>query len=144
MLSGQFEQLSRWLDKAGIGLLELTGPGTHLRLERGRTADPCQHAANSADGRERDREIQSPLTVRAPIAGTLLLKHPMHDTPLADRGRRLDAGQTVALLQIGPLLVSVTTPEAGIVADVLGQDGSLIGFGTEILRLARTGSQNAP
>jgi acetyl-CoA carboxylase biotin carboxyl carrier protein len=132
------DQLSAWLDEAGIDVLELIGPDRQLRLER--AGKPGQDAAESSIA-ERKRHVPGGSTVKAPIAGTLLLKHPMHDTPLVVRGHRICAGQTVALLQIGTLLVSVTAPQDGIVTDVLGQDGSLIGFGTEIVRLAVPGSE---
>src|SRR5262245_59733319 len=134
------DQLSAWLDEAGIDVLELTGPGKQLRLER--DARPGSGKGNAEPPAVvSETHVPGGCTVRAPIAGILLLKHPMHETPLVVRGHRICAGQTVALLQIGALLVSVTTPQDGIVTDVLGQDGSLIGFGTEIVRLAVPGSE---
>jgi acetyl-CoA carboxylase biotin carboxyl carrier protein len=132
MLLRDFEQISAWLDEAEIDVLELIGPRERLHVERDGRPAPRQPAA---------KQIRDRFAVKAPMAGRLLLKHPMQDTLLVSRGMRIRAGQVVALLQIGVLLVSVRTPRDGVVMDVLEHDGSLIGFGTEIVRLAGLGSE---
>jgi len=43
-------------------------------------------------------------------------------------------------LQIGALLVPIEAPREGIVANLLVEDGTLVGFGTGIIRLNDIGS----
>ena len=47
------------------------------------------------------------------------------------------AGQAVGLLQIGPLLLPVTAPLAGVVAAVLAAEGHAVGYGTALVELQR-------
>jgi acetyl-CoA carboxylase biotin carboxyl carrier protein len=61
--------------------------------------------------------------------------HPLAATPLARIGERVGAGQTVGLLQIGPLLLPVTAPQAGIVDSIHAADGLPVGYGAPLVEL---------
>lgn len=137
------EQLSAWLAEAGIDRLELSGPDARLRIGRaddeGNGPDDAFTANDLAEAKIR---AQHGLTVNAPAAGILLHRHPMHEAPLAPCGSPIRAGQTVALLRIGALLLPVEAPRDGVVTDLLVQHGTLVGYGTEIIELSPTGQEN--
>lgn len=127
------EQLSLWLAEAGIDYLELSGPDRELRL--GCAVKQRRQAKTT------DTAGVVPHAVRAPMAGTLLYTHPMRRAPLAPRGSLVRAGQTVALLQVGALLVPIDAPCDGVVVEVLAKEGTLVGFGAEIIRLSNIASE---
>jgi acetyl-CoA carboxylase biotin carboxyl carrier protein len=137
------EQFSAWLAEAGIDRLELSGPDGRLCLE---SAAPDENGPADADAaiQAAAAEIdgQPGFAVRALGAGILLHRHPMRETPLAPYGARIRAGQTVALLQIGVLLLPVDAFRDGTVTSLLADDGALVGFGTEIIELSATQSEN--
>ena len=126
-------QLSASLDDAGIGLLELRGPGVLLRLGR--------DAADAAPAGERDVAVpvasrstpSTGVTVNAPSAGVFLYAHPMHSTPLAPDGAQVRAGAPIGLLQIGALLLPVCAPRAACVTGLRVVDGTLVGYGTPLV-----------
>ena len=124
------DQLLSWLAEAGIDYLELSGPDRQLRLggavEQGIQADMAVHAG----------AVTQAVTVRAPLVGTLLRSHPIRRVPLAPCGSLVRAGQTVALLQVGSLLVPIDAPCDGVVVEEVAQEGALVGFGAEITRLS--------
>jgi acetyl-CoA carboxylase biotin carboxyl carrier protein len=62
----------------------------------------------------------------------------MQEAPLAPCGSRIRAGQTVALLQIGALLLPIGAPRDGSVTGVLVPHGTLVGYGTKIIELSAT------
>lgn len=130
------DQLSLWLAEAGIDYLELSGPDRELRL--GRAAQQGLQANTTDTAREVTR------AVRAPMVGTLLHSHPMRRVPLAPCGSLVRAGQTVALLQIGALLVPIDAPCDGVVVEVVAEEGALVGFGAEIIRLSDIASGASP
>jgi acetyl-CoA carboxylase biotin carboxyl carrier protein len=137
------EQLSAWLAQAGIDRLELSGPDGRLCLGRAAPDDNGPDDADAAiQAAEAEIDGEHGFEVRAPGAGILLHRHPMRDTPLAPCGVRIRAGQTVALLQIGALLVPVDALCDGIVTNLLADHGALVGFGTEIIELSATQSEN--
>jgi acetyl-CoA carboxylase biotin carboxyl carrier protein len=119
-------QLAAWLAGTDIGLLELRTPQGTLRL-----------------GRQGDDIVQLPaevteaetVSVHAPSVGVFLHSHPLAAAPLARIGERVDAGRAVGLLQIGPLLLPVTAPQAGIVDSIHAADGLHVGYGTPLVEL---------
>lgn len=73
--------------------------------------------------------------IHAPGVGLFLTRHPLRDAPLADPGRRVRAGQTVALLRIGLLLRPVTAPAAGHLGPALAEEGVMVGYGIPLFHL---------
>jgi acetyl-CoA carboxylase biotin carboxyl carrier protein len=134
------EQISAWLKEAGIDDLELSGPDRQLRLRAGR-ADHPDDAITEVNSAEAEFRAQH-FTVNAPTVGILLHRHPMQDRPLAPCGCRIRAGQTVALLQIGALLLPVEAPRDGTVTRLLAEHGALVGYGTQIVELSATGAEH--
>lgn len=119
-------QLAAWLAGTDIGLLELRTPQGTLRLGR-QGDDIVELPAEEAE--------PEPLSIHAPSVGVFLHSHPLAATPLARIGQRVEAGQTVGLLKIGPLLLPVTAPQAGIVDGVHAADGLAVGYGTPLVDL---------
>ena len=130
------QQLATSLADAGIGLLELRGPGVLLRLGRD-AADVAAgvEASVSTPGPSRPTP-SSGATVSAPAAGVFLHAHPMQSTPLAPVGAPVRAGAPIGLLQIGALMLPVTAPRAAVVAGLLVAHGATVGYGTPLVELA--------
>ncbi len=122
-------QLAAWLAGTDIGLLELRTPQGTLRLGR-QGDDIVELPAEAAESET--------VPVHATSVGVFLLSHPLATAPLAPLariGERVDAGQTVGLLKIGPLLLPVTAPQAGIVGGIHAADGLAVGYGTPLVDL---------
>ncbi|KQW61848.1 acetyl-CoA carboxylase biotin carboxyl carrier protein [Variovorax sp. Root411] len=120
-------QLAAWLSGTDIGLLELRTPEGTLRL--GRLGDgivelPVEEA-----------EEPELLPIDAPSVGVFLHSHPLTTAPLVRTGQRVEAGQTVGLLKIGPLLLPVTTPQPGVVENIRVDDAATVGYGTPLVDL---------
>lgn len=130
------QQLATSLADAGIGLLELRGPGVLLRLGRD-AADVAAgvEASVSTPGPSRSTPSTG-TTVNAPAAGVFLHAHPMQSTPLAPVGAPVRAGAPIGLLQIGALMLPVTAPRAAVVAGLLVAHGATVGYGTPLVELA--------
>jgi acetyl-CoA carboxylase biotin carboxyl carrier protein len=130
------QQLSASLADAGIGLLELRGPGVLLRLGRDAAdvAPAREHSVATPDALK--YAPSSGTTVNAPAAGIFLHTHPMQSTPLAPVGAPVRAGAPIALLQIGALLLPVPAPRAAVVAGLLVAHGTTVGYGTPLVELA--------
>jgi acetyl-CoA carboxylase biotin carboxyl carrier protein len=119
-------QLAAWLAGTDIGLLELRTPQGTLRL--GRQGD---------DIVELPAEVTEAGTVpvHAPSVGVFLHSHPLAAAPLVRIGENVLAGQTVGLLQIGPLLLPVTVTQAGEVIAMCVAHGLPVGYGMPLVEL---------
>ena len=116
-------QICGWLAGTGIELFELRGPGTLIRLQRNGTTYAVPPATVTAD------------VVRSGSVGVLRLAHPLRPAPLVHVGDAVRAGQALAVLQLGAVLLSVAAPRDGVVRRILAADGSTIGYGEPLVEL---------
>ncbi|HEY0275134.1 MAG TPA: hypothetical protein VGC31_03565 [Paenirhodobacter sp.] len=108
--------LACWLEAASLSSIEIEHEGTRIVVRVGAAAEvACAQAATA---------------VFAPIAGQMLNTHPMR-TVATD----VAAGEAVAFVRIGPILVPVPAPQAGHVTDRTAPDGVLVGHGDILLSL---------
>lgn len=120
-------ELAAWLANTDIGLLELRTPTGTLRL--GRQGDSIVELPQ-----EETEETES-VQVKAPSVGTYLHGHPSAAAALAIVGQRVNTGQVIGLLNIGPLLLPVTAPQTGIVDAIHVANGVAVGYGTVLIDL---------
>ncbi|NPC57213.1 acetyl-CoA carboxylase biotin carboxyl carrier protein [Caenimonas soli] len=130
----EVQQLSRWLEATDIDLLELQGPGEHLRLRRNGTR--VELVPSDTAGNEPESKV-----VAAASVGVFLHGHPLRAEPLVPPGAVVGAGQVVGLLRIGALLLPVTAPQDGILAAMLAEPGTIVGYGTPLVELQSPGRQ---
>jgi acetyl-CoA carboxylase biotin carboxyl carrier protein len=127
-------QLSDWLSATDIDRLELRGPGQFIRLHRdgGRIV-----VASDEDIREPVPEpVAAPsVAATASSVGVFLHRHPLQRAALAEVGATVRCGQVVGLLQIGALLLPVTSPCDGVVAGLLVEQGATVGYGARLVEL---------
>lgn len=124
----QTSRFAAWLADTDIGLFELRTPQGTLRLGR-QGDDIVELPAEVAEAET------APLSVHARSVGVFLHNHPLAAAPLVRIGERVDAGQTIGLLKIGPLLLPVAVPQSGIVGGVHAADGLAVGYGTPLVDL---------
>lgn len=129
----ELQQLSAWLVATDIRLLELNGPDVRLRLRHeGARVEVVDDTATWPPYDGKPAEV-SRSVARAGSVGIFLHCHPLHEAPLTQPGASMRAGQTLGLLQIGGLLLPVTTPEDGTVTGTLVGHGEAVGFGTPLV-----------
>ncbi|MEP6876473.1 MAG: acetyl-CoA carboxylase biotin carboxyl carrier protein subunit [Burkholderiales bacterium] len=134
MNTDQIEQLSAWLVATDIGVLELRGPGTQLRLRNDGGAAPVRQESIAVPPAPARPQARS-LTVDAPSVGVFLHRHPLRDGALAPVGAQIRTGQPVGLLQIGALLLSICAPQAATVTGLRVAHGTAVGYGTPLVDL---------
>ena len=127
--------LTGWLESSGARELEIGTPdGGMLRIALDVGAGPVQSA-----GAEPTVAAVSPEgpAISAPMAGLFRDRHPVvpETEPLAGEGRALEAGAVVGFVEVGPVLLPVIAPSAGLVGEVHARDGQLIGYGDAVLTM---------
>ena len=134
---GQVRQLTEWLQATDISLLELRGPGESIRLCR-QASGEVREAAAPASACAATAQVPTTATtvVRAGSVGVALQAHPLRTEPLVQPGQQVAAGQPLALLRIGMVLLPVAAPRAGVVSRILFTHESAVGFGTPLVELA--------
>ena len=129
----EVRRLSEWLAGTDITLLELSGPGKLIRLRRNGGepgGDPQPQSPLTADAAP-----AAPTVVRAGSVGVLLHAHPLRAEPLARVGQQVAAGQTIALLKVGLVLLAVPASRAGTVSRIVAAHEALVGYGDALIEL---------
>lgn len=126
MHADDIPRIAAWLAATDIGVLELRGPGTALRLRQSDGDVAVEEVAEAAE---------PALVVPAPSVGVFLYRHPLRTDDLAPPGSAVIAGQVLGLLQTGPLLLPVTVPADAVVQDLLVAHGTPVGYGTPLVAL---------
>lgn len=121
--------LSDALTKAGVEGVEITTRDGHLRIVvSGSKSAAISHSATSAVS-----SVDSAV-IKAPIAG--------HFRPAAAAAgeieREVIQGESLGFMAIGPILVPVLAPCAGILRRKHAEPEALIGFGTPLFELEKT------
>lgn len=127
MRPAEIADLAAAMAAAGIARLELSGPDGALTLAR------AAAAAEAGGCIEAEAEAEAGiLPVTAPALGAFLRTHPLHDRPLAADGEAVLAGQAIAVLRVGALLVPVPAPADGMIVAAIPQEGALVGYGDRL------------
>ena len=132
-------QLEAWLRATPIHTLELRGPGTFIHLTQATGHHPNQEPRTGAGAVARPEDATSTI-VRAGSVGVVMHAHPLRDDPLVQIGQRVLAGQTVALLKVGAVLLPVPAPHDGVVIQVLVGDGAIVGYGDSLVVIEKEGT----
>jgi len=128
--SDRVRQLVDWLSETDIARLELRGPGESICLQRegGRIVVAQDEPALAT-------EDAPSVAATAASVGVFLHRHPLRDAAIAETGTAVRCGQIVGLLQIGALLLPVTSPCDGVVAAMLLEHGATAGYGERLVEL---------
>ena len=135
MRADQIQQIAAWLAATDIGLLELRGPGHTLRLRHEGSAIDIAETDCAAGFPDATADAPQVLTVAASSVGVFLHCHPLRGEALAPPGKPVLQGQALGLLQVGPLLLPVLAPAAGIVLELLAAHGAVVGYATPLVAL---------
>ena len=118
-------EIAAWLAATDIDLLELNGPEGHLRLRR----------EGGSVRAETLTAIPQCLTVTADHPGEFLHSHPLRNAALIEAGENVRAGHILGLLRIGPLLLPVRAPQAGVVIGMWTAHQTSVGYGVNLVEL---------
>lgn len=127
------QEIAAWLESAGASAIEIeTEDGRHVRI----VMDDA--ASLRADHGQRDVVATVPasiLTAKAPFAGHFLDAYPARGAPEAAEDTAVAAGDIVGFVKVGPLLMSVRSPEAGTLNECPVRTGDLVGYGDTIFSI---------
>jgi acetyl-CoA carboxylase biotin carboxyl carrier protein len=135
-------QLTQRLAGTDITLVEWSGPDRLIRLRR-EAGGPVAKVAPAEDPVATAPPVASPVAeppptgtvVHAASVGVVLLSHPLRAEPLVRPGQAVRAGETLALLRIGLVLLPVAAPRAGTVSRIVATHEDRVGYGAPLIEL---------
>lgn len=74
-------------------------------------------------------------TVTAPLAGMCHLRPEAGGAPFVTPGTRVEAGQTICIIEAMKMMTAIPAPHAGTVDAVLVEDGATVAAGSPLMRI---------
>lgn len=127
-------QIARWMEGAGLDDFELTGPdGNRLRLSLAVSGTANQQLCSAVHPAPSEPEM---LTVKAPYFGVLAPPPDRDQKAFPPVPKPIQAGEIVAQLEIGCLILPIMAPREGVIMEYLKNIGNIIGYGTPVCIIA--------
>jgi acetyl-CoA carboxylase biotin carboxyl carrier protein len=134
-------ELARLLDETGLSEIEYERDGQRVRVARqapGSAAAPARPAA-SADPPAPVAETapldpaKHPGVVTSPMVGTAYVGPEPGARPFVEVGSRVEAGDTLLIVEAMKTMNQIPSPRAGTVIQVLIEDGQPVEFGEPLM-----------
>ncbi len=128
----------------GLSLLELEGDDWKITLKGAQTqfvsapvemsATPLAPAVQSAAPAKADDNLAP---VVSPMVGVFYRSPSPADPPFVEVGDRVEAGQTIGLVEAMKVFNEITAESGGVVAKIIVESGNLVETGAPLLMLRR-------
>ncbi|NRB54451.1 MAG: hypothetical protein HRU39_00515 [Salinicola sp.] len=144
MNSDTLPSLCRAFDESGLAMLDWRAPGYRVRLiaaarhssQRPPTAPPAVANPAGQSVLPETKGIDAGLhAVASPGVGRVRFSHPLMEGALAGRGAAVEAGDVIALIQVGPLMLPVHAGLGGTITARLVDEGDAVDFDAPLLYL---------
>ena len=152
MKLSEIQELMRSFDASGITVLEVSGDGTTLRMQKGcavpapllmpgsaPAVPKAAPAASDAPVPAAPKAEPAPgvVAVKAPIVGVVYAAQSPSDAPFVQVGQEVKKGQPLCLIEAMKMMNEVTAPADGVVKAILFQNGELAEFGAELVTIQK-------
>ncbi len=137
-------ELAECMQTTGLTKLEVRLEGVKIRLRanaRGVTSDVAtvQSPVRSAPTAPSRGEVSNTHVVTAPMVGTFYLASAPGQAAFVQPGDRVDAGQTIGIIEAMKILNEIPSDRAGIVEEILVANGQAVEYGSALIRLTLDG-----
>jgi acetyl-CoA carboxylase biotin carboxyl carrier protein len=134
-------ELARLLDETGLSEIEYERDGQRVRVAReapgaaaapARPAAPADPPAPAAETAPLD-PAKHPGVVTSPMVGTAYVGPEPGARPFVEVGSRVEAGDTLLIVEAMKTMNQIPSPRAGTVIQVLIEDGQPVEFGEPLM-----------
>ncbi|MCL2894525.1 acetyl-CoA carboxylase biotin carboxyl carrier protein [Brenneria tiliae] len=125
----ELRQIASRMNQSGLRDIEIVDGRCRVRM-RCDASRPAEVAPTAA-------AQPACTTIAAPRPGIVWFSHPLNGRVIAEPGATVAAGELVALLGVGHLLLPVRSSAGGTVRQLCVADGCVVEYGTELMTLSQ-------
>jgi len=122
----------------GLTKIDLTAGSISIRLQAPQSAAPARtvpaEAPPAPDAAEKPAE-PSGHVIRAPMIGTFYAAPAPGEPPFVRVGTRVEAGQTIGIIEAMKIMNEIPADRSGVVAEILVANGQAVEYGSPLMRL---------
>ncbi|MBW7573005.1 acetyl-CoA carboxylase biotin carboxyl carrier protein [Caproiciproducens faecalis] len=138
----QIKELAHTMRENGLTLVEITGDGTSLRLERGSVpAEAALSVPAAVQAPEKQEAAPAPakecggVEVKSPIVGVFYAAASLDSEPYVQVGSRVKKGDTLCIIEAMKLLNEITAECDGEVTEVCAASGQVVEYAQVLFRI---------
>lgn len=131
----KIRKYAKLMSELGLTGLEITEENTAIRLERNISAAPA--VVQAAGVEPTAREDDDFISVRSPMVGVFYAAPAENADPYVSVGDRIQAGQTVCIIEAMKLMNEIPAECSGEVVEICVRNGQAVDYGCELFRLRR-------
>jgi acetyl-CoA carboxylase biotin carboxyl carrier protein len=135
-------RLAAILKQTGLSEIEVERSGLRIKVVRALTAaaapapppsaEPSAGPAPPTAAPSSTESLPAGEVVKSPMVGTVYLQAQPESPPLAKVGVRVEAGQTLLIIEAMKTMNPIAAPRAGVVRAILVADGQPVEYGQAI------------
>lgn len=134
-------ELAKLLDETGLSEIEIERDGTRLRVVRNISthvvaapaANPAPAVMPAAVAAESAPDLKHPGLVTSPMVGTAYRSPEPGARPFVDIGTKVNAGDTILIIEAMKTMNQIPAPRAGTVVQILVEDGHPVEYGEPLM-----------
>lgn len=136
MQTSDMIELMRHMRLNGIRLFEYEADNQRLRLEK-TSADPGQLADDlpEADPGPAKEPVVQDHVIKSPVVGVFYAAPAPGSDPFVKEGSKIDAGETVCIIEAMKLMNEVTSSIGGEIRQIFVEDGQRVEYGQPLMSI---------
>jgi acetyl-CoA carboxylase biotin carboxyl carrier protein len=122
----QIQTLIKEFEKSSMTVLELEQDGFKLKLSKNK-GEVITKVEEHKKIEEVKEEVKG-FEVRSPLVGTFYAQSSPKDKPFVTVGQRVDAGDTLCIIEAMKIMNEITAPVSGVIESIKVSNASPVGF----------------
>jgi len=152
---GLIRELAALLEETGLTEIEVEHEGRRIRVARGvnltttlttdlpqseqrESTRPAGARSTKRASGQAEEYIVHPGTVTSPMVGTAYRAPEPGATPFVEIGAKVEAGQTILIVEAMKTMNQIPSPRAGTVIAILVEDGQPVEYGEPLVVIEQT------
>lgn len=138
-LLGDLRKLIKLIESHEISEIEVESQGTRLAVRRRLMAAPVAGVVPAAAAAEEAKKptpaAEGRQTVTSPLVGTFYAAASLEADPYVKEGDRVEAGQTLCIVEAMKLMNEIQAPVSGRISRILVKNGDPVEYGQELFEI---------
>ena len=124
----EIQAIIRNFEKSTLTYLELETEGFKIKLSKNKEEPSAPIAEDKHEEIPTAPEKPEGYAVRSPLVGTFYAAPGPDEKPFVAVGDRVEAGQTLCIIEAMKIMNEITAPVSGVIASIDVENGSFVGY----------------
>jgi len=139
---GEIRDLAALMKEMGLTVLEYSGDGTSVRMERAASqpavGSNAQYTQERPEEKTEEFSAAGVITIRSPMVGLFYAAPGSEKEPYVTAGDTVRAGDVLCIIEAMKIMNEITAEQDGIIVEICAGDKQLVEYGQPLFRVDTT------